>query len=217
MIINIRGTSGSGKTTLVRRLLNDADSPPDFNVEEIYEEAAGKERLVAYRLPFNLYVLGSYKNTCGGCDTFSWKGGTGDYLEDLVRRYAAKGHVIFEGYIVSNSYGRWAKVAEELPFTWAFLHTPVEDCIARVYGRRAAKGRGDKPFKEQNLRNGWEGNKRSEELATAAGFNIVQLMPETAYEQLRGLLGIYVSDAYSIGPDEVLVEDSKQQQSQLAS
>lgn len=202
MILNIRGTSGSGKTTLVRNLMR------DFPPEDIVRGAGGdkSDRILAYRLPHDLYILGSYENVCGGCDNFSWKGGTGDFTEGLVRRFATEGHVIFEGLIISNSWGRWERLCQEdvNNYIWGFMGTSLEECIQRVYNRRAEKGR-EGVFKEHNLTRVWEGCQKDLAKVEEAGYKYGTFWPDDGYQRLRdNILGVFVHDSYSTGATRVV-------------
>lgn len=153
MVINIRGTSGSGKTTLTRGIMakgivasmGDNQKKPDGYL---------------VKLPFAaqpLFIVGSYENTCGGCDAIS----TQDEICDRVRAYSSLGHVIMEGLLMSHSFARYAALDRELAETgvksiWAFLDTPLEVCLDRVRARREAArlAKANPPdFKELNVKN----------------------------------------------------------------
>ena len=151
-IINIRGTNGSGKTTLVRGLMAAA-------VGEVEKVGARVAKPTGYR--FNLkdkhgvvlptFVLGSYENINGGCDTIK----TQDEACDLVRRYAPDHNVVFEGVLISVLYDRYRKLDKELTtqghtFIWGFMDTPVQTCIDRVLARRVARGADIKDFDPNN-------------------------------------------------------------------
>lgn len=97
----------------------------------------------AYELLFDdikapVYVLGSYHVQSGGCDQIQ----PYDLILDLIRKYAPKGHVLFEGVLVSSSYGRVGALMEEWgqDAVMAFLDTSLEQCIKNVQKRRKEKG-----------------------------------------------------------------------------
>lgn len=146
-LIKIHGTSGAGKTTVVNHLMNWSHT-----VDPI--QAEGSNRIEAYRLRVPevkdfVYVLGSYANKCGGMDTVS-------VIDDqiaLIHKYAALGHVIYEGLLMSTYYGRLGKEVEQYRdrHIFAFLDTPMELCIERVKARRLEAGN-TKPFNEDNTR-----------------------------------------------------------------
>jgi len=155
MIINLRGTNGSGKTTVVRGLMKRADAvypigktlKPDGYVIQLPE------------LEDFVLAVGSYENTCGGCDQV----GTAEEVCSRIRKYAQQGHVVFEGYLATRTYGRYRDLDREhtklgIPFIWAFLDTPVEICVTRVQGRRLERGN-TKPLNTFNLRDTWDINK----------------------------------------------------------
>lgn len=141
MIVNIRGTSGSGKSTLVRQLLTHINatpmgvSPTPGYVGRLF----GTTESVA--------VVGSYHNQCGGCDGIK----TQDEIESRVLDFAATyDHVVFEGVLISTIYSRWAHLAHQRPpWSFLFLDTPLDVCIARINERRAAKGN-NKPVDPTN-------------------------------------------------------------------
>lgn len=154
MIINIRGTHGSGKSTIIKELLKrytagpagiDAKGRPE---NYVFDLATGKQ----------VYVIGSYVNACGGCD------GIQPYSDIWPRvvKFAALGHVLFEGALVSSSYGNIGRDSEEYgdQFVFAFLNTPMEVCLERIRRRREAKGN-DKPVNPKNTQNKYDNIQRS--------------------------------------------------------
>lgn len=134
MIISLRGTHGSGKSHLVRTLID--------CYRGVAESVDGRGRPIAYELVLTngskLYVVGSYVNVCGGCD------GIQPYslIWPLVERLAKKGHVIFEGALVSSSYGNIGRASEKYgdAMVFAFLDTPLSVCLKRINARRRARG-----------------------------------------------------------------------------
>ena len=143
----MRGTNGSGKSTVVRGLLGSASRKiPIYGL-------LGPRMPEAYELLFKkvekpVYVLGAYEIPTGGCDLIQ----PYDLILDLIRKYADKGHVIFEGVLVSSSYGRVGTLMEQWGHdaVMAFLDTSLEDCINNVEGRRKVKG-DQRPFDPTNL------------------------------------------------------------------
>jgi len=148
MIIKLHGTSGSGKTTAVRELMDLASSVMPIHY--------GRKKPEAYRLDAGVgtmptYVLGSYDNTCGGVDTIP----STTELIDLVGKYKNQGHLLFEGLLVSTYHGGLGSYLDrmtEIPKVWAFMNTPIDECVERVRQRRLAAGN-TKPFNEANTRN----------------------------------------------------------------
>lgn len=135
MIISVRGAFGSGKTTIVRALLDKYGGKPLYG-------ALGPRNCEAYSLSVKgvkkpVFILGPYTMPTGGCDQIR----PFDKIFGLLKKYATQGHVIFEGAIVSSSFGR---VGEACVTTcpeviFAFLDTPLETCIERVRARRNAR------------------------------------------------------------------------------
>ena len=86
----------------------------------------------------DVFVLGPYQTATGGCDRIQHY----ERIPPLIQNPAARGHVIFEGVIVSSTYGqvgallqRWGKQAVMLT-----LDTPLEECVRRVNVRRGPRG-----------------------------------------------------------------------------
>jgi len=136
-VINIRSTSGGGKTTTVRGIMKKGKVTPIRVPTNKNPEAY---RVDIKNVSSPVYVLGSYENQCGGMDTVQ----TQDEICNLIRKYAAKGHVLVEGLLMSHTFGRYASLDRELHakgihFIWAILDTPLELCLQRVTERREAK------------------------------------------------------------------------------
>lgn len=200
-IVNIRGTSGSGKTTVVTRLIEywcaeglDLELPDG-------EEVAGKMRKIGHRCG-NVFVVGRYDTTCGGCDTMSWKGAA-DYVCELVRHRAQLGPVLFEGLMVSGwGTGRlrslWEQTERKLHVIQ--LTTPLEECLESVRARRAAAHAAKaaarpgvelpplKPLNPDNTVAKWHGTMRGSELLQKSGVPVLFLDREAAYHRAKELL-----------------------------
>ena len=186
MIVNIRGTSGSGKTTLVRNLMGRWATSPENIVK-------GKPWNYAVHPLFTnrpIMVVGSYANTCGGCDGIK----TQDEICDRVRELSLRGHVLFEGLLISHLHSRYRDLARELAasgFIFAFLDTPLEVCLQRVRDRRersaAARGVAVKPLNEKNTIDKWNNSRPVAEKFIADGLRVVWLPwenPDPALEAL---------------------------------
>ena len=142
MIINIRGTSGTGKSTLVTRLMKQHEV-----VDTLEAYVLGKRDLVGprtkmktvgYTLNNGVHIVGRYETKCGGCDTIK----TQDQVFNLVTTADNHfKHVIFEGLLTCNSYGRWKDLANETPFFFLFLDTSIEVCLDAVVARRIERGK----------------------------------------------------------------------------
>ncbi len=144
MLIKIHGTSGAGKTTAVRALMESAASITSLG-------SPGRPH--AYRLggllPEPIYALGSYETACGGMDTVTK---VGEQI-DLIHRFAALGHVVYEGLLLSTYLGVVARAMEQYgaKHIYAFLDTPIDLCVERVLSRRAEAGN-DRPFNPQGTK-----------------------------------------------------------------
>jgi hypothetical protein len=148
VIINIRGPNGSGKSTIVRRLLEQCEP-----VSPIYGLSLGPRVPEAYEMAVPgtkvpLFVIGPYRTQCGGADAIR----PFALIPMLIEKYAARGHVVFEGVLISTTYGIVGRLMEQ----WGkqsvllFLDTPPAECIRRVNKRRI-DGDTCRPFNPQNV------------------------------------------------------------------
>jgi hypothetical protein len=142
VIVSIRGTNGSGKSTLVRNYMSKLSK-----VEHVRE--FGGDKVIGYqgfnRVGNTVGIVGRYETDCGGCDTIK----TQDLVVRRVKDQAHFGHVVFEGVIVGDIYGRYKALADEYPpgvFVFAYLNTPLKLCLERVAERRARKGKDPTDF-----------------------------------------------------------------------
>lgn len=144
-VINIRGTSGSGKSSFMHRLLKEFPNTP---VEGILSDWK-KPRIIGYEIQgqSNTYIIGSYRTQCGGCDSFSYKGSFED-MERMIREAMPHGNVIFEGLTVSSTLGRFLRISQENPgtFAWLFMDTPEQECHRRILARNG----GREPKRDKN-------------------------------------------------------------------
>jgi hypothetical protein len=133
-IIKLHGTSGSGKTTAARGLM------PPSHTQPIPGRTGRPEayKVLHPELKQPLYVLGPYTVKCGGLDS------VGDAKEHIVllNRYAPLGHVLYEGLLGSEYYGGIGKASEQYGdrHIFAFLDTPIAECVKRVVARRLEAG-----------------------------------------------------------------------------
>lgn len=110
--------------------------------------------------------------------------GSAARAEVLVRRYSELERVIFEGVLISDCFGRWAKVAEDCGgFIWTFLDTPLEVCHERVLIRN-----GGKPFNLERLEFKYHWHRCVAKKAAAAGQQVVWLDHRRAFEQVMEIL-----------------------------
>jgi hypothetical protein len=57
-----------------------------------------------------LYIIGPYETPCGGCDAIQPYG----LIPGLIRKYAARGHVLFEGLLIGDCYGKVGALLDQL-------------------------------------------------------------------------------------------------------
>jgi hypothetical protein len=146
MIINIRGTHGSGKTYIVKQILERYGAEP----ESLNPKGRPLNHVVELLDGSKLYAVGDYTKACGGCD------GIQPYSEiwPRIERLATLGHVVFEGAMVSSSYGSIGRASEIFgdDIVFAFLDTPLEVCLENIRKRREARGKLD-PLNPRNTTN----------------------------------------------------------------
>jgi hypothetical protein len=116
-----------------------------------------------------LFVLGPYETPCGGCDAIKPYG----LILDLLRKYAAQGHVLFEGLLIGDSYGSVGALLDQLSGAGVSsavirLNTPLEQCLERVQQRRAERG-DSRPLNPENTIARFERSLNSKRLFEAAG------------------------------------------------
>ncbi len=189
-VVVIRGTSGSGKTWIAEQVI--AACGGIATAEQVPlgdpDVAPAKWKTGAYvwkNPPVTL--IGRYNATCGGCDTLSWKGAA-DVIEKFAIQQAARGqHVLFEGLMVS-SYG--VERLKRIPgLTVVYLATPLEDCLASVKARRAARG-ATKPLNETNTRAKHHTLLVTNKSNRAAGIKVEELQRPEAHARVMELLGL---------------------------
>lgn len=142
MIVKLHGTSGSGKSTIAKNIMK---------VGQCWTIATPK--IEAYKVEIQdldkpVYILGKYDNKCGGCDNL-----LASEQIVLLHKYAALGHVFYEGLLASEYYGKLGKESEVYgdEHIFAFLYTPIDMCINRVKERRI-EANNFKEFNESNTR-----------------------------------------------------------------
>lgn len=157
-VVNLRGTSGSGKTTIVRHVLSRGS----------WEKWKQDGKVLGYYNNELMWaVVGSYENTCGGCDGIK----TQDETESRIKTLLSCGYsVLFEGLLISTLTSRWEKFAKNIDANMLFyyLDTPIEECIERVKQRRILAGN-QKPFNTENTVNRVKAIETTRQKLTAAG------------------------------------------------
>ena len=168
----------------MRSLLAEGKGKPIYGV-------LGPRNPEAYVLKFKgvgklVYVLGPYVTATGGVDNLQ----PYDLNLTLLEKYGPKGHVLFEGVIVSSSYGRVGRLMEGYgqEAVMAFLDTPLEVCIENVKKRRAARADG-REFNPQNLTSKYNEIVRSKAKMLAEGkVRVVDVNMKDGPKQILALL-----------------------------
>lgn len=144
-VFDVRGTHGSGKSWLVHQLLK---------MHRHDDISQGGVQLGYYLPSLGLSVVGTYSNTCGGCDGIK-------EVNEVVRRVRlfaqTSRHVLLEGILVAHTFKRYSDLATEMSeygYKFLFLNTPLNTCIARVVARRRRRG-DQRPFNPNNLTRDW--------------------------------------------------------------
>lgn len=140
-IIQIRGTSGSGKSTVMREVMNRLRGFP-LAFKPVFVEGRKKP---LYYFNGSVSVLGHYESPCGGCDTIAGH----ETLYNLALERVKVGHVLAEGLLLSEDVKWTSRLAAEEEVRIIFLSVPLETCLDRIRGRRAARGN-DKPLNVGN-------------------------------------------------------------------
>jgi len=185
MLISLRGTNGSGKSTIVSTILERYPK----------EEISGEKKPDGYKLSVPwldkpLFIVGAYKTKCGGCDSIQPYA----LIWPRIAAYAQEGHVLFEGALVSSSYGTIGRASEVFgdEMVFAFLDTPLEKCIKRVESRRLARGN-TKPLDPKNVIVKFKNVERSIRVITEIGRRVVIIDHRKAVAQILGLFDAQTS------------------------
>ena len=194
MIINIRGTSGTGKSYMIKRLF---DKYPVVDHIEDYVlgkrdilKSTTKKKIVGYTLNNGVHVVGRYETKCGGCDTIK----TQDQVMNLVvKANEIHKHVIFEGLLTCNSYGRWKELAETTPFFFLFLDTDIKTCLEAVVARRIERGKTPEEAVPDertiyNLTRMYNTNQKTWGKCQIDNMNAAMLNREAAWNKLENLI-----------------------------
>lgn len=173
MIFNIRGTSGSGKSHIIHRFLNDYLNIP------CPEITGAKTKIESYYLPeLRVRILGRYQAICGGCDQIPYQVQVCEKIERLKHP-----NLIFEGLLISHSFKRYHLLAKKVgPIIFCFFKTSPEQCIERVYKRRAIKGKTG-VFNEGQIHKDWASVDRCRQKFLEAGHTVYELDSENSVEE----------------------------------
>jgi hypothetical protein len=150
--VNLRGPTGSGKSTIARRILLH-ETQTEYG--EPYINRFGAKRrgwpLHHCMTPVgHVIVHARYDCAQGGCDTERDM----DIIEQMIswgiKKYPLAHH-LFEGIMISKSKTRWFNFVQNHPgdWHWAWLNTPLEECIRRTMARN-----GGRPVSEKEIGSG---------------------------------------------------------------
>ncbi len=191
MIINIRGTSGSGKSTLVRNVLDLYKTRQPIYVP-------GRKRPICYRLwrdagvvPHDrpeLVVLGHYDTACGGCDTIPT---TQETFDLALEAHYMGADVLYEGLLISSDFKHTLELARNVGFSRLAvveLSTSLEECLASVNTRRAARDATLPPVNPKNTASKHKGVRSSSQKLLEHGVQVWSVDRASALEKVGELL-----------------------------
>lgn len=139
-ILNLRGTNGSGKSYVTRKLMDLCDVHPIYGDPEPGRLIGS---IIGYRGTYEgqpIYFVGSYEIMAGGADAVMARFGTLEAVCELVRKFAPKGHVVFEGFIVSGLFKTFYDLSRELGgITFCYMDTPLDKCLEHIEKRNREK------------------------------------------------------------------------------
>lgn len=156
MIINIRGTNGSGKTHLVRELLGAGYTHVHLVNYAKQLKHSIKTEAVQGATRGDRIAVGSYAPGCGGMDRIP----SFSIQQDAVMaatKLPGIDIVLCEGVLCSTVAGSWLDFFRGLqqpgePVFIGYLDTPLELCLERIRERQRASARGERPIKEELVR-----------------------------------------------------------------
>lgn len=194
--LNIRGTNGSGKSTLARRFFGEHDATVTL-VDKEFDRMRTKDGITlaseSVRIKVtgqvnpdtNTCVVGSYSTMAGGLDKVKYF--TAQFAAiDAALALPDVDLVVAEGVLASTVFGSWAEHSKRLikeghHVVWAFMSTPVDVCVQRVFARN-----GGKPVKVDQIRDKHVQIDRVRQRAlTVAGLTVLELPYEHEWETLE--------------------------------
>lgn len=189
LVLNVRGVSGSGKTTAVRSLFARAtavDVTPDPWLPTHPQYYA----LTIPGLARPVFVLGDYGETkTAGAEGLRDRYAT-PYIFSLLDELAERGHAVAEGFTLSQTVTMWIRLSKLLRARGAYvvvahLTTTVDECIANIRARRAARGRDvDGRLNVDALASFWRSQQGTTRSQRRQGVDVRDLSWRTAGETL---------------------------------
>ena len=189
MVINIRATNGAGKSTIVKQLMAQAICKPIYGT-------FGPKFPEAYQLTPKdtlpwiedkpLYIIGPYHSPTGGIDAISGRGL--ELVIGLLDKYVSKGHMLFEGMMISTAFGSIGEWLEKhkAEAIVAVLDTPLEVCLNSLRGRQATSTRS--AGGEKHVEAHWNAIQGVAEKMKKMGMRVETLERDRAAETIRGWL-----------------------------
>lgn len=178
-VLNLRGTHGSGKSSIVKHLLDHYPNQPLG-----FGKRPEGYKVTIPGLSKPLYVVGPYHTQCGGADAIT----SYDAIWPRVLSYNKRGHVIFEGALVSSCVGSIGEaLAKRKDAVACFLDTPLELCLERIQTRRALKG-DHRPLDPKNTAAKHASSQRARGRLEELGLRCVTLNYKKANKQVLDLL-----------------------------
>jgi hypothetical protein len=190
MIINVRGANGSGKSTVARRVLDlyreNGTATPTMRPSRGNREPRPLYYTCQHPRLSELVILGTYENPTGGCDTIP--------DVETVFTLATTLHdggvdVLFEGILAQHSSTRLINLARNRELRAIVLTTPMQDCVAAVKDRRAARG-DERPFDPTNVEREFQSVLSMTRRIVNAGVKVEKLDREAAFARCVELLTI---------------------------
>jgi hypothetical protein len=131
-----------------------------------------------------IFILGPYLTPAGGADCIQ----PYERIPDLIRKYAALGHVIFEGILISCCVGKVVACLEEYrDSVVAYLDTPLEECLKAIQERRVERGLEREPLK--HVKTHYDAIVTIRKNMIEAGkVRVIDISRETGAETILGLL-----------------------------
>jgi len=200
MIIQCRGTSGSGKTWAMRQVMSTLQLIPEF--------ISGRRRPLYYRTEDeSIVVLGSYENSCGGCDGIGSARQVFDLIKILLENPSHR-VILAEGLLLSEDV-KWVSQLPDVRVL--FLTTPLEDCLENILSRRKERGN-DSPLTKEKPK-----GRPTADVKASRRAGVI----ERSRLRLSSIEGIIVRRCSSVQAPEIILrwlrESSEVQSSELTS
>lgn len=165
ILVNVRGCNGSGKTTVLRSFVRPDARVVPFDVPDHkpVPVTVGNVEERAFAL------VGDYtKGGCAGLDRVKTQAAA-KYIIERATQVADV--VLFEGVLVSTVFEPWLQWSRQQGgMTWAFMNTPLDECLKRIYARN-----GGKEIREALVKNKYYGIQRVQDRAKAAGETVITI------------------------------------------